>query len=116
MDIAAELSEHRGFPMLYLSGEIDVAAEQLLADRLGQLVDGHRCAILHVNDLTYADANALSMLLRTKQTFNSRGGMLAFVCCDAQVLRVLRTLGMLSNIDTFDDIDEVAAYLTAHCD
>lgn len=115
MDIAAELGEHRGFPMLYLSGELDAAAEQLIGDRLAQLIGNHRCAILHVNDLTYADANAVGMFLRAKQTFNERGGILAFVCCDAQVLRVLKSLGMLSNVDTFDDLDQAAEYLAAHC-
>lgn len=115
MQFDIRTGEYRGFPMLYVSGEIDLSVEAQLKESLHE-VSGQRCALLNVNDVTYADASTVSVFIAARQAFTSRGGLLAFVCCDAQVLRVLQTLGLMDGVDIFYEIDEAADYLEAHCE
>ena len=115
MEIAADMKYHEGFPVLHLSGELDMASLGILNERLDELVDHHKCAILHVNEVTYTDADSVDMFLKARDVFNQRGGTLAFVCCQEQVVRVLQTLGLLQDIDTFDNLDGAAAHLRPIC-
>ncbi len=115
MQVAAEVGQYRGFPMLYLSGELDMASEAVLKGRLAEFRSADRCALLHVDHVTYVDSAAVGMFLRLTGEFEKRGGTLAFVCCEGNVLRVLETLGLREHFEIFNDIDEAAEHLQAVC-
>jgi len=115
MDFAATLGEHEGFPMLVLSGELDMAVEQSLKGTIADLVDHHPCALAQLSDVTYSDAASLRLIIDARDVFRARNGRLAFVCCQSDLLRALEVLGFMRRMDLFDDVDEAATFLNAEC-
>lgn len=115
MDFTAQLADHRGFPMLVLSGELDMAVERSLEGTVADLVDHHLCAIASLNEVTYSDAASLGMLLSARNTFRTRNGRLVFVCCQSNLLHALKSLGFAQHMDMFDDLDDAADFLRTHC-
>ena len=115
MDFAATLGEHKGFPMLVLSGELDMAVEQSLKGTIADLVDHHPCALAQLSDVSYSDAASLGLIMDARDVFRTRNGRLAFVCCQSDLLRALEMLGFTRRMDLFDDLDDAAAFLKAQC-
>jgi anti-anti-sigma factor len=83
--------------VLRLAGEADIADEQRLRLRLGQLVAGDgrpgvRHVVLETAELEFLDVSALGVLLEAAATLRARGGSLVVRCPTRRVRRLLTVL------------------------
>jgi anti-anti-sigma factor len=86
-------SRHTGpWPVLEVTGEIDLATAPQLQDHLIEAINEHRSAdlVLDMTKVEFCDASGLRVLVRAHRWIQQRGGRLRLVCPKGPLLRILR--------------------------
>jgi anti-sigma B factor antagonist len=85
---------------LYVSGELDIARAPDLVGAVTGVMDGHRGELrLDISRLAFLDETGGQALLHVHNAIEARGGRAVFEHPQAEVLDVLRLLGLEQVLD-----------------
>jgi anti-sigma B factor antagonist len=85
------------FPVLVVSGEIDVFTAPLFKQAVVNLVSaGHRHLFLDLRDVTFMDSSGFGALLGATKRLRPEGGSLNLIGCNRTIQRMLH----LTRLDT----------------
>jgi len=86
-----------GHTVVELSGDIDMAVAGSVVSHLdAATVAGRPQVVVDLRKVTFIDCSSLGLLCRARRRALERGGHLALICVDSQLLRVLHLVGLLS--------------------
>lgn len=103
-----------GVPVLYLSGELDVASLPDIKKQMSALRPA-RCLIIDLAGVTFMDSSFVGQLVRLHDELTSNAGALALASCPPNVARVLHLLGIQAQVAFFDSVETAAERLKVEC-
>ena len=93
--ITIEVEEQDGWQVLRVAGEVDLRTAPELRDRLNAvLAGGTERLVVDLEDVTFLDSTALSVLIGAHKRLARLGGALHLVTTRDQILRVLNITGL----------------------
>lgn len=108
VDLDLGQSEHNGWTVVTVGGEVDVYTAPKLRDRLNEILDGD-CDKLCV-DLTgvqFLDSTGLGVLVGTMRRIEERNGAMVVVCERPHLLKVFEITGLSTWFDIRPNLDAV---------
>ena len=95
MDLRLDVTEHDGWSVIDVGGEIDVATAPRLREQLLTLVNGGRYwLVLNLAATDFIDSTGLGVLISGLKRTRTHGGDLAVVCTEPRILRVFEITGL----------------------
>ncbi len=96
------------FPVLEVSGELDLAVAPWLSDQLDALfVGGATSVVLDLSSATFLDSTALGVLVGVRNRSKGLGGDVHLVVTEPQILRVLSITGLEESFVIHEDRAEL---------
>ena len=98
---AFDVSEgHDGHVVLYVSGELDLAVNQLFQERLTEVIEANDDdVVVDLADVRFIDSTALAVLIRARQQLDAVGRQLLIRRPSRPVIRVLDVSGLHALFD-----------------
>jgi anti-sigma B factor antagonist len=98
------------YALVFVGGELDIATAPLLRDRLADLTArGHTRLVLDLDELAFADAMGLSVLVAAYANMQRRGGWLRLVHVHPRVVRVLSLLRLAELLPAYASVHDALA-------
>lgn len=112
MELAVEVSEYAGIPVLAFTGDLD----GILIDEFERAVieaaqDAQDCVIVDLGGVTYIDSQAFGRLLKAHVVLENSGGDIAIVSNGKDTSRIIETFGVDYLLGVFEGVNSAAAYL-----
>jgi anti-sigma B factor antagonist len=103
-----EEREDRGFPVITVAGEIDVATAPQLREALhGVIAQGQATVVLDLLAVTFLDSTALGVLVGGLKRCRELGGELHVVVTDARIKKIFEITGLHKVFQIVDALSEV---------
>lgn len=116
MKCSIQQGNHKGFPALYVHGELDHLVCPEFETTLSAFATAQRpCAILDLLDVPYSNAAPLRAVVETHQVMTARGGALAVVCCTEYMAKLVEIAVVKGELQLFHQMDAAAEYLATIC-
>jgi anti-anti-sigma factor len=112
VELAVELSEVSGIPVLAFSGDLDgILIDEFERAVIESAQDACGCVIVDLGRVTYIDSQAFGRLLKAHVVLEQGGGDVAIVANGTHTARIITTFGADYLLGVFRDIDSAAQYL-----
>ncbi|WP_329236516.1 STAS domain-containing protein [Actinoallomurus sp. NBC_01490] len=111
-------SRHTGpWPVLEVTGEIDLATAPRLQDHLIEAINAHQSAdlIVDMTKVEFCDASGLRVLVRAQRWIQRRGGRLRVICPEGRLLRILRITTLTRLLSVHPTMEDALADEYAPC-
>ncbi|GAA4489628.1 STAS domain-containing protein [Actinoallomurus oryzae] len=111
-------SRHTGpWPVLEVTGEIDLATAPRLQDHLIEAINAHQSAdlIVDMTKVEFCDASGLRVLVRAQRWIQRRGGRLRVICPEGRLLRILRITTLTRLLSVHPTMEDALADECAPC-
>jgi anti-sigma B factor antagonist len=116
MRCSFESGTHAGFPVMFVSGDLDSAACPEFESRIAALSEAtDQCVILDLLDVRYGEAGPLHAVVLAHREMAARGKALAVVCCAPLMDKLIQLVGIGDQVELFHSLDAAATYLTGVC-
>ena len=92
--LTIEARHERGYPVVTVAGEIDIATAARLRERLFELADGGRPLVADLDQVRFIDSAGLAVLVGAANRAAAHGGSLHVVCARPRVRQLLRLTGL----------------------
>lgn len=99
--------------VLSVGGEVDVYSAPAFRDKISDLLEADPMLVIDLGGLSFIDSTGLGVLVAGRNKSLERGGVIAFVCTQDRVLKLLRITGLDSVFDIHATVDEAVAGLRA---
>lgn len=110
IELGLEVTEHDGWSVLSVSGEVDVATAPRLRERLVTLVnDGRTRIVVDLERVDFIDSTGLGVLVGALKRVRTNDGDLALVCTGSRVLKVFEITGLTKVFAIYGSVDEALA-------
>ena len=110
IELGLEVTEHDGWSVLSVSGEVDVATAPRLRERLVTLVnDGRTRIVVDLERVDFIDSTGLGVLVGALKRVRTNDGDLALVCTGSRVLKVFEITGLTKVFAIHGSVDEALA-------
>ena len=107
MDLGFEHSEHEGWLVLAVTGEIDVYTAPALRSELQTLTESEGVKLaLDLRKVDFMDSTGLGVLIGTHKRLQASSGALAVVCGQPTILKVFEITGLDAIIPVRPTLDE----------
>ncbi|WP_234337145.1 STAS domain-containing protein [Streptomyces xylophagus] len=101
------VSRQRGYTILALHGEIDIAAAQHIAPRLDEATHGPAPQIvIDLSPAEFFDASGLRLLCHARRRIHERAGRLLLVCPTPRIRKVMLSAGLIGLFHLSPALDE----------
>ncbi|MER5960617.1 STAS domain-containing protein [Streptomyces sp. NPDC001893] len=102
---------HKGWTVVEVSGELDVATRNQLGDHLEEVIAAHTPArvVLDMSQLEFCDASGLSVLVAAHHAAKDRQGQLRLVCPQRRIRRLLQITELSDVMPVFDTVAQATA-------
>ena len=109
--IAFQLERNGSYPVLRVSGEIDLATAPALDESLESIPVGVEPIIVDLSGVGFLDSSGLSVLIRHRQRFTLEdgGNLLRLVVTQDSVKRVLEVTGLADVFEIYDSVEGASA-------
>jgi len=95
------------YALVFVGGELDIATAPQLHDHLADLTArGHTRLVLDLDELEFADAMGIDVLVSAYANMRRRGGWLRLVHVHPRVRRVLRLLRLAGILPAFASVQD----------
>jgi len=112
MSLNLSHSDHDGYALIAVSGELDLAtAHELAALGARVVMTGASNVIVDANELAVCDSSGLRVLVQIANDLHPSGGKLVIAGAKPIVLRVLEITGLTDTVVLADTVPEAAATL-----
>jgi anti-anti-sigma factor len=106
MDLGIATVDDTDPAVVTLTGELDLASADKLADRIRGLVDtGHPRLIVDLAGLIFCDSTGMGTLVRANNECLAQGGYLRLAAPNHNVARVLAVVGLLDAFPVYQSVD-----------
>lgn len=110
IELGLEVTEHDGWSVLAVAGEVDVATAPRLRERLVTLVnDGRTRIVVDLERVDFIDSTGLGVLVGALKRVRTNDGDLALVCTGPRVLKVFEITGLTKVFAIHGSVDEALA-------
>ncbi len=107
MDIGLDLSEHGGFAVVAVSGEVDVATVPRLREQLHSLVaQGDNRIVVDLDSVDFLDSTGLGVLVGALKRVRATGGELQLICTQPRICKVFEVTGLTKVFSIHDSLEE----------
>ena len=111
MPLTLSHSEHDGYVVITVGGELDLATAPELASLADQLTPTATNVIVDATQLSFCDSSGLRVLVLLANDRQAAGGVVAIVNAQPTVRRVLEITGLTGTVVIADSVAEVTATL-----
>jgi len=110
MELGLIVREDRGWTVLAVSGELDMATAPTVRERLhGLLAEGHEKLIVDLDNVGFLDSTALGVLVGVLKRVRTQDGDLRLVCNQPRVLKVFEITRLDQAFTIRDSVDAAVA-------
>ena len=112
MDQEFQIEEKTGgqFPLVAVSGEIDVATAPQLRECLHRVIaEGGSTIVLDILGVTFLDSTALGVLVGALKRCRELGGDLHVVVADPRIVKIFEITGLTSVFTITDSLEAAGA-------
>jgi anti-sigma B factor antagonist len=107
MELRTEVSEVKGWTVVAVHGEIDVATSPALRERLIGLVnDGATRLVLDLETVDFLDSTGLGTIVSLLKRVRTHGGDLRLVCTEARIRRLFEITGLEKAVPLHASLDD----------
>jgi anti-sigma B factor antagonist len=112
--LTIEARHERGYPVVTVAGEIDIATAARLRERLTPLAAGGRPLFTDLDQVRFIDSAGLAALVGAANRAAAHGGSLHVVCARPQIRQLFRLTGLDRRLAPARTLDEALdAVMTA---
>ena len=102
-----EVSEVKGWTVVTVHGEIDVATSPTLRERLIDLVNGGATRlVLDLEAVDFLDSTGLGTIVSLLKRVRTHGGDLRLVCTEARIRRLFEITGLEKAVPLHASLDD----------
>jgi anti-sigma B factor antagonist len=95
IDLVLEPRTEQGWQILAVKGEVDLYTSPQLREGISDLIEeGQRKIVVDLTDVAFMDSSGLGVLVTGLKRVRERDGVLALVCPEGSVLKVLTITGL----------------------
>jgi anti-sigma B factor antagonist len=110
MELGLIVREDRGWTVLAVSGELDMATAPAVRERLhGLLAEGREKLIVDLDNVGFLDSTALGVLVGVLKRVRTQDGDLRLVCNQPRVLKVFEITRLDQAFTIRDSVDAAVA-------
>jgi anti-sigma B factor antagonist len=110
MELRTEVSEVKGWTVVTVHGEIDVATSPTLRERLIDLVNGGATRlVLDLEAVDFLDSTGLGTIVSLLKRVRTHGGDLRLVCTEARIRRLFEITGLEKAVPLHASLDDAIA-------
>jgi anti-sigma B factor antagonist len=110
MELGLVVREDRGWTVLAVSGELDMATAPAVRERLHALLaEGHDRLIVDLDNVGFLDSTALGVLVGVLKRVRTQDGDLRLVCNQPRVLKVFEITRLDQAFTIRDSVDAAVA-------
>jgi anti-sigma B factor antagonist len=107
MELRTEVSEVKGWTVVTVHGEIDVATSPTLRERLIDLVNGGATRlVLDLETVDFLDSTGLGTIVSLLKRVRTHGGDLRLVCTEARIRRLFEITGLEKAVPLHASLDD----------
>ena len=111
--LTIEARHERGYPVVTVAGEIDIATAARLREQLFELAAGGRPLVADLDQVRFIDSAGLAALVGAAKRAAAHGGSLHVVCARPQIRKLFRLTGLDSRIPLAHSLDEAVEDLAS---
>lgn len=110
MQLRTEVSDIKGWTVVHVYGELDVATSPDLRERLIQLVsEGRTRLVLALDGVDFLDSTGLGTIISALKRARTHGGDMRLVCSEARITRLFEITGLDKAVPLLPTLDEAVA-------
>jgi anti-sigma B factor antagonist len=95
VDIQLEHRTERGWDVVDVAGDVDLATAPELRTRLDRLLtDGARRVIVNLQGVAFMDSSGLSAIVSGMKGIRETGGQMAIACANESILKIFAITGL----------------------
>ncbi len=114
MELSVSRQSVGGFPVVAVSGEVDVYSAPALKDSLTELLQsGVVTVIVDLSDVAFLDSTGLGALVEARSATTEAGGSLPLVCSQERILKLFAITGLDGVFTIHPTVDEAVTALQA---
>jgi anti-anti-sigma factor len=102
-----------GVTNIALRGRLDQLGTETIVSRFNAIAESRRAVLVDLSEVDFLASLGLRVLLTSAKTIQSKGGKLAIVAPEGNVLMILRTAGMETLIPIFQERNVAVAAVSA---
>lgn len=108
-DILISLTSEESFPVIHISGEIDIHTCPKVKDQMTSVIsEGHHHFILDLEKTSYIDSTGLGVIAHIAKSINEYNGKIYIVSNNAHLKKLFTVSGLeRKNIQLFGQISDV---------
>lgn len=114
--LSSQFGRSSGFPILRLSGELDVASREQLRLLFDELNEAGDCLILDLSEVVFMGSAPLGLVISLHDQTARRGGALAIISTSTGLQRIFHVSGLKDLLHIFDSEPDAVEYLKSVCD
>src|SRR5438874_12483477 len=111
--LTIEARQERGYPVVTVAGEIDIATATRLRERLLELAASGRPLVADLDQVRFIDSAGLSALVGAANRAAAHGGSLYVVCARPKIRQLFRLTGLDRRLAPARTLDEALDALMA---
>ena len=111
--LTIEARHERGYPVVTVAGEIDIATATRLRERLFELAASGRPLVADLDQVRFIDSAGLAALVGAANRAAAHGGSLHVVCARPRVRQLFRLTGLDRRLPPARTLDEALDALVA---
>ncbi|GAB2483951.1 anti-sigma factor antagonist BldG [Jatrophihabitans fulvus] len=101
-----------GFPVVAVSGEVDVYSAPALKDSLTELLQGGvSTVVVDLTAVSFLDSTGLGALVEARSATTDAGGALPLVCTQERILKLFAITGLDGVFSIHASVDDAVAAL-----
>jgi anti-sigma B factor antagonist len=110
MELRTEVSEVKGWTVVTVHGEIDVATSPTLREGLIDLVNGGATRlVLDLEAVDFLDSTGLGTIVSLLKRVRTHGGDLRLVCTEARIRRLFEITGLEKAVPLHASLDDAVS-------
>jgi len=114
VEISVSRQSVGGYPVVAVSGEVDVYSAPALKDSLTELLQsGVQTVVVDLSDVAFLDSTGLGALVEARAATNAAGGSLPLVCNHERILKLFAITGLDGVFSIHATVDDAVAALAA---
>lgn len=114
MELSVSRQSVGGFPVVAVSGEVDVYSAPALKDSLTELLQsGVVTVIVDLSAVAFLDSTGLGALVEARSATTEAGGSLPLVCSQERILKLFAITGLDGVFTIHPTVDEAVTALQA---
>lgn len=114
MELSVSRQSVGEFPVVSVSGEVDVYSAPALKDSLTELLQsGVNSVVVDLTEVAFLDSTGLGALVEARSATTEAGGSLPLVCTQERILKLFTITGLDGVFSIHGSVDEAVAGLQA---